>query len=182
MFLVEVRGRDYKTATCLISNQHLAQDNMEISKTNHLTKSQKQDIVRLWNAEYPAHLNYEDVSGFDNYLKGLTKPVHFIIGDEHNQLQAWMVTFTRDEARWFAMILDTSLQGKGIGSRLLDEAKTLETELNGWATDHTRDSRADGKPYPSPIGFYLKNGFEVLTGIRLEKGLLSTVKIRWRKV
>lgn len=153
---------------------------MQIIRMPSLSSSQKKDIVRLWNAEYPAHLNYKDISGFDNYLKGLVKPLHFIISDENECIQAWLVTFTRDEARWFAMILDSSLQGKGIGSQLLIDAKKDETELNGWVTDHNRDVRADGKPYPSPIGFYLKNGFEVLSDIRLEKGPLSTVKIRWQ--
>ncbi|GAB5522461.1 MAG: hypothetical protein Roseis2KO_03330 [Roseivirga sp.] len=154
---------------------------MEISKATYLSPHQKQDIVGLWNAEYPAHLSYEDISGFDHYLDGLSDPVHFIIYDRDRHVQAWLITFTRDNARWFAMILNGSLQGKGMGSKLLDEAKKLEDELNGWATDHSRDVRADGKPYPSPIGFYLKNGFEVLPDIRMEKGALSTVKIRWKR-
>lgn len=154
---------------------------MQTSQTHALNSTQKEDIVRLWNVEYPAHLNYSDVSGFDNYLKGLSDPLHFVISDEHGHVHAWLVTFTRDEARWFAMILDSTLQGQGIGSQLLTAAKTVETELNGWATDHNRDIKANGKPYRSPIGFYLKNGFEVLSDTRLEKGLLSTVKIRWQR-
>lgn len=154
---------------------------MPISQIHTLNTEQKMDIVRLWNTEYPVHLNYRDLSGFDEYLQGLTQPLHFILNDVQNHIQAWLVTFTRDDARWFAMILDGALQGQGIGSKLLDEAKKLENELNGWVTDHSRDIRTDGKPYHSPIGFYLKNGFEVLPDIRLEKGSLSTVKIRWRK-
>ncbi|MCE7993430.1 MAG: GNAT family N-acetyltransferase [Roseivirga sp.] len=154
---------------------------MEITRTNTLSQSQKQDIIRLWNKEYPAHLSYGTDSEFDSYLAGLSNPLHLTISDQHEQIMAWLITFTRDASRWFAMIIDQSLQGQGIGSRLLDEAKKSETELNGWATDHNRDVRADGRPYPSPIGFYLKNGFEVLTDTRLEKGALSTVKIQWRK-
>ncbi len=138
--------------------------------------------MRLWNGEYPVHLNYKDVAGFEQYLDGLSQPVHLTINDKEGTVKGWLILFTREDARWFAMILDGSLQGKGIGSRLLAEAKKLETELNGWATDHGRDLRVDGSPYPSPIGFYQKNGFEVLSDIRLEKGDLSTVKIRWRKV
>lgn len=154
---------------------------MEILKTYKLTIQQKQDILRLWNAEYPAHLNYQDVTGLEKYLGTLTNAVHWIISDPSEHIKAWLTTFTRDEARWFAMIVDGSLQGQGIGSRLLDAAKKQEQELNGWATDHDRDKRADGKPYSSPIHFYLKNGFEVLHNTRLEKGALSTVKIRWTK-
>ncbi len=155
---------------------------MEILKTYELTIQQKQGILRLWNAEYPAHLNYPDISGLEQYLEGLADPRHFLIVDEKAEVQAWLSTFTRDEARWFAMIVDSSLQGRGIGSQLLNEAKKQESELNGWATDHNRDKRTDGKAYPSPILFYIKNGFEVLDDIRLEKGALSTVKIRWTKV
>lgn len=155
---------------------------MQITRTKALSRSQKQDIVRLWNTEYPVHLNYKDVAGFEQYLDGLSNPAHLTINDQEGSVKAWLIIFTRDDARWFAMILDASLHGKGIGSKLLDEAKKLEGELNGWATDHGRDKRADGKPYPSPIGFYLKNDFEVLSGTRLEKGALSTVKIRWRKI
>lgn len=161
---------------CILHN-----NTMDISKAIYLTDRQKQDITLLWNTEYPAHLAYENVSGFENYLAGLSNPTHLTISDQEGCTKAWLIIFTREEARWFAMILDSSLQGKGIGTQLLDEAKKLETELNGWATDHTRDIRADGTAYPSPIGFYQKNGFEILSGTRLEKGALSTVKIRWRK-
>lgn len=154
---------------------------MKITQTILLTGSQKQDILRLWNAEYPAHLNHENITGLEQYLADLSEPLHFLIEDEEGRIQGWLTTFTRDEGRWFAMIVHKSLQGQGVGSRLLNEAKKQEPELNGWATDHDRDKRADGQAYRSPIQFYLKNGFEVLPNTRLEKGLLSAVKIRWVK-
>jgi GNAT superfamily N-acetyltransferase len=154
---------------------------MRIEQTQVLTKDQKKEIVDLWNKEYPTHLAYKHVSEFDEYLAGLTGYQHLLVHDEDKSINAWFMTFTREQARWFSMIVDSSLQGQGIGSQLLNAAKTTETELNGWATDHDRDVKADGTAYPSPIGFYLKNDFKILEDIRLEKGELSVVKIRWRE-
>ena len=36
-----------------------------------------------------------------------------------------------------------------------------------------------GKPYRSPLDFYIKNGFKVLPEIRLELPSISAVKIKW---
>ena len=145
-----------------------------------LSHAEKEDIRGLWNREYPAHLAHADPESFEGYLAGLGHPLHYLIREEQ-RVKAWLVTFDRDEARWFAMILDGGMQGKGLGSQLLKAAQAEVTELNGWADDHGRDVKADGKAYPSPIGFYLKNGFEVLHGTRFEKGEVSLVKIQWRR-
>ena len=79
------------------------------------------------------------------------------------------------------MILDRDLQGKGLGSHLLDLAKEQEKELNGWVVDHDRDVKRDGTPYRSPVNFYLKNDFLIIADERLETEHLSTVKIQWRR-
>lgn len=151
-----------------------------MQQSQSLSTAQKKDIVRLWNAEYPAYLSYAHVSEFDSYVDSLTDPLHFVIADETGTVKAWLVTFTRDNERWFAMILDASLQGRGIGSRLLHEGRQQEKELNGWVIDHDRDIRSDGSPYPGPLGFYLKNGFELVNEVRLETSAMSCAKIRWQ--
>lgn len=172
-----------KTPESKLSSEkpHSEKREITITQTTSLTLSQKEAILSLWNHEYPGHLQYKDLSGLQNYLDSLIEPLHYTISDKNQQIKAWLVTFTREGARWFAMIVDGSLHGKGIGTQLLNAAKAHETELNGWATDHNRDLKADGTPYPSPIEFYRKNDFEVLTDVRLEKGSLSTVKIKWGK-
>ena len=52
-------------------------------------------------------------------------------------------------------------------------------QLFGWAIDHDNDIRADGRPYPSPIAFYKKNGFVINNDLRLENEQLSAVNILW---
>ena len=152
---------------------------MKISQTKQLSDQHKSGIYDIWNTEYPDHISYTTIADLETYLAGLKESYHFIIVNDYGGLMGWLVTFTREKERWFAMILHQELQGKGYGSRLLNAAKEREKALNGWVTDHDRDKKADGKPYRSPVDFYLKNGFEVLNDTRLEKGQLSTVKIRW---
>lgn len=135
--------------------------------------------MRIWNAEYPAHLAHKALTDLDSYLTGLGNPEHLLVTDEAKKVIGWLVTFDRDNARWFTLLLDRTIHGKGIGSHLLDIVKNSCKELSGWVTDHGNDKRADGSTYPSPINFYKKNGFRVLENIRLEKGALSAVKIQW---
>ena len=90
------------------------------------------------------------------------------------------MTFTRDSSRWFAMIVDSSAQGKGYGTQLLNVAKAIEPELNGWATAHNRYTKSNGEPYLSPLNFYRKNGFTILENVRFTSEKLFAVKIQWK--
>ena len=154
---------------------------MKIFKTENLTDAQKRRIVELWNAEYPARLRHSGTASLDEYLSRLGAPEHYLLTDENDQVKGWLACFERDGARWFAMIVDTSEQKKGYGSRLLTEVKKFESEINGWAIDGETDVKANGERYASPLGFYEKNGFEIFRTIRLENEQMSAVKIRWSK-
>ena len=154
---------------------------MKIIKTENLTDAQKQRIVELWNAEYPARLRHSGTASLDEYLSKLGAPEHYLLTNETGVVKGWLACFTRDEAKWFAMLVDTSEQKKGYGSRLLSEVKRFENELNGWAIDGETDRKANGETYASPLGFYEKNGFEILPGVRLESETMSAVKIRWTR-
>ena len=153
---------------------------MEIIKTENLSDGQKARIVELWNNEYPAKLRHSGVGSFDEYLSGLGDPEHYLLTDDHENIKGWLAAFMREGEKWFAMIVDTSEQKKGYGSRLLSEVKRHEPEINGWVMDHEREVKANGDVYRSPVGFYLKNDFEILD-VRLESEKMDAVKIRWRK-
>lgn len=62
---------------------------------------------------------------------------------------------------------------------MLNKLKDDEDTLNGWVIDHDLDKKSNGYYYKSPIGFYQKNGFKVISETRLELEIMSAVKIIW---
>lgn len=154
---------------------------MKIIKSENLSESQKQRIVALWNAEYPARLRHSGTASFDEYLSKLGAPEHYLLVDENENVKGWLCCFVRDGGKWFAMIVDTTEQKKGYGSRLLNEVKKFENELNGWAIDGEADRKANGEKYPSPLGFYEKNEFKIFPEIKFENQQMSAIKILWRR-
>ena len=87
---------------------------MRIVEQDGLSGEQKARIIQMWNAEYPAILSYSDVSGFDEYLNRLGDKKHFLLLDEKNEIAGWAITFDRENSRWFAIIIDEKIQGRGI--------------------------------------------------------------------
>src|SRR4051812_20057012 len=116
---------------------------MTIAQVARLSASQKQAILQLWNREYPSQLGYGEMSYFDNYLDGLTNQLHLVYYDDSDEIKGWAFSFERSRETWFAIIVDSSLHGKGIGSRLLDRLKQNNMLLNGWVTDHNRYIKQD---------------------------------------
>ncbi len=154
----------------------------KIASTASPTAEQKDAILRLWNNEYPQQLQYADMAGLDTYLANLHNQCHYFAVDESDAITGWAFSFDRDNEKWFAVIVDSLVQRKGVGSLLLGALKQEENLLNGWVTDHCRYLKADGTTYLSPMQFYLKNGFTVCAGVRLEVEKLSAVKIQWSAV
>ena len=154
---------------------------MKIERTQNLTNQQKEIIVRLWNAEYPAPLAYDGVKDFDDFLSKLGEPNHFLLFDDAENLKGWLASFTRHGEIWFSMIVDTSIQKKGFGTMLLNEVKKFEDEINGWAIADDKYLKNNGEKYLSPIEFYRKNNFEILTGEKFENEKISAIKIKWKK-
>lgn len=151
---------------------------MEFSLSDTLTHDDKIAVYRLWNREYPKKLHHQSLQEFEAYLNNL-KQIQHILVRSGGAVIGWCFIFERDQENWFAMIVDHSHQGKGLGSKLLDKAKEITPELNGWVIDHNNEVRHDGEPYRSPLFFYLKNSFSWLPDDRLELDKLSAVKIRW---
>ena len=153
---------------------------MEILVTTMLNSEQKEILLKLWNKEYPTQLAYSSLFEFEAYLAGLENTIHTLL-ISHNEIMGWYFEFNREGERWFAMLLDSGVHGHGLGTELLNRAKSDSMELNAWVIDHNRDKKIDGSAYRSPLNFYIKNGFQVLHGQRLEMEKISAVKIKWTR-
>ena len=154
-------------------------ENSKIIKATELNEHSKQQVLDLWNNEYPEKLSYNNLGEFDHYLQNLNNLNHFLLTDNINIILGWALTFDRDNEKWFAIILSEKVQGKGLGRKMLDELKQVEPILNGWVIDHNNDKKKNGLTYVSPLKFYEKCGFEIQTDNRLELDKISAVKIKW---
>ncbi len=154
---------------------------MNILQTTKITESQKVELFKLWNSEYPEALAHKSLEDFDKYLNGVKNHKHFLLRDDSGSIEGWHFQFTRDNETWFGMIVSTKLQGKGFGSKLLNEGKKNADKLSGWVVDHADYRKANGTPYLSPLDFYLKNGFNVVPEIKPEGDKLSAVKVVWSR-
>ncbi|XHP75299.1 hypothetical protein KCTC52924_03065 [Arenibacter antarcticus] len=146
-----------------------------------LSKTDKIEILNLWNREYPEKLNYQTLAEFDHYLINKTEQSHILMIDESQEITGWYFAFKRDNDKWFTLIIDSKLHGRGFGTKVLNLAKEKETELNGWVIDHSNDRKKNGEIYKSPLRFYLKNGFKKLEENRLELDKITAVRIKWSK-
>jgi alpha-D-ribose 1-methylphosphonate 5-triphosphate synthase subunit PhnI len=156
-------------------------DEFSIIQTNVLDQQVKQQVLDLWNSEYPEKLAHNSLTEFDNYLQNLTNLKHFLLSNDTNFIFGWALTFDRENEKWFAIILSEKIKGKGYGRKMLDKLKQEESILNGWVIDHNNDKKKNGLIYDSPLMFYVKCGFEIQTDIRLELEKISAVKIKWTK-
>ncbi len=153
---------------------------MKITENNALTEGEKDEILLLWNAEYPISFRYANRKAFEDYLNNLTDQRHLLIKDELGKVQGWYFDFIRDNDRWFVIILDETLHGKGFGSKLLKVARQTRSTLNGWVLTG-QYKKHSGEDYKSPLMFYQKNGFRILKDVKVETDQFSTIKISWRE-
>ena len=154
---------------------------MKIHTQSRLDNEQKKQIYELWNNEYPERIAYQSIENLENYLNKLTQQIHYLLLDEQNKIHCWATTFIRDNEKWFVIIVSEKLHGKGIGTKMLNKLKEDEAVLNGWVIDHNAEKKLNGTYYKSPIGFYQKNGFEIIVDTRLELEIMSAVKMKWTK-
>lgn len=154
---------------------------MKIRSKSDLTFEEKEFLCQLWNKEYPEKLAYNSVAEFESYLNNFSDINHSLFCDASDEIQGWAITFTRENEKWFAIIINSKIQSKGFGSQLLNHLKSKENQLSGWVIDHNYDLKLDGTSYVSPLNFYLKNGFSVLQNVRIETEKIAAVKIVWNK-
>ncbi len=150
-----------------------------ISSVTSLTDDLKLKIFDLWNSNYPIDIALKTEEDFSLYLAGLDNKTHFMIINSHDMLEAWMMTFSRDNKTQLAMIVDFNAQNKGLGSMLLEKAKELNTSLYGWIVQSNEYKLVNGKSYKSPAAFYIKNGFEIQNDISLENAPIKAERIYW---
>lgn len=155
------------------------QPNLDIINKNNLTQEEKEQLLELWNVEYPSKFSFENLTDFENYLQKLANINSFLLQNSQNMILGWAATFDRDNERWFIITLNKTIQGQGWGRKMIDTLKQNELALSGWVVDHNNDKKADGSMYLSPIQFYKKCGFQILSQQRLEKDQISAVKIKW---
>jgi GNAT superfamily N-acetyltransferase len=153
---------------------------MRFFEAKDLSQKQKLEIVDLWNCEYPKLLNLGGLPEFDIYLDTLSDKHHILLCDEDDSVKGWLIYFLRDDERCFAMLLDSGVQGQGMGSEFLRMAKERNSELNGWVIAHDTELKKNGEFYISPIEFYRKNGFEIRRDIQLKKENINGIKVIWR--
>lgn len=152
---------------------------MKLIQCSRLSESEILEVFKLWNNEYPERLSFESIKEFETYLNELNEQHHLLLVNSERKIKGWYFDFKRDNEKWFAIILDSNLHGKGFGTKILELAKQKEHELNGWVIDHNKDKKKSGELYNSPLNFYLKNGFIKLSAVRLELDKISAVKIKW---
>ncbi len=153
---------------------------MKIVQPYQLSVAQKEQLLALWNQEYPVDINHENLAALEQYLFGLNDVEHCLLV-EGEQIEGWYFDFIREGERWFAIILSNHVQGRGYGRKLLDRAKASRSTLNGWVIDRSTYIKKDRTPYLSPINFYLKQGFSIVPNKVLESSKIVAVKIRWSR-
>lgn len=151
-----------------------------IRKKYILKQNEINILYSLWNKTYPISVTYDSFEKFQEYLHDLQNLEHLLLETSEGAILGWYFEFTREEARWFGIIISSEIQGKGWGRKLMLQAQSTTPTLYGWVVDHDRDLKTDGTPYRSPVDFYLSLGFE-LQEERLEKGAVSCAKIMWKR-
>jgi hypothetical protein len=155
---------------------------MNLTETKILSQKQKLEMIELWNSEYPKELSLSGLTEFEQYLQTLSERHYILLSNENGIVKGWLIYFVRDHEQCFAMLLDSSLQGQGWGSKFLNLAKERNVELNGWVIDNDSELKQNGETYKSPIGFYRKNNFEIRTDIQLKKKNINGIKVTWKSV
>ena len=152
-----------------------------VTKTRNPNKVILSKLVEIWNRAYPINLYYSDVEEFYQYLEETNNKLHYLAYDEDGLIVGWLMTFERESARWFALLVDPNKHKKGIGTYLLEEVKKDEILLHGWAINHNKYQLANGKAYLSPVPFYIKNEFQIFPDRSHVNDKISAIRILWLK-
>ncbi len=100
--------------------------------------------------------------------------------NEFEQIIAWSVLFEKEQDLRFSILVSRKHQKHGLGSQLLSELKKEDLAFSGWVIDHDFDLLSDGRNYPSPLNFYIKNGFTVDESHHLNNEMIKAVLVRYQ--
>ncbi len=142
----------------------------------------------MFNSEYPtlisgATIEYakERLLNLDSNIKLFTAR---LISSEGSKLVGLLIVRQSEKENfvpWFSMVINRNYQKKGIGTTLLNRAKSHYETLHGWCTPADGFEREDGTIYPSPLNFYKQHGFEIIKEKVDYIESLDLVEIAWSK-
>ena len=118
------------------------------------------------------------MASVEAYLGRLRDIKHIFVTDDQGIISGWYMDFFRDGERWFVMIIERELQGRGYGRKLLSMGLEEQEELNGWVVGSSTYEKADGTIYMSPLPFYIKQGVRVYPDITFETKEIRSIKIK----
>jgi len=153
---------------------------MQITTHDNLNSNDIISLFNIWNAVYPTEATFKKLEDIIRYLSQKNHPKHYIVRDLNNKIDGWLMAFTRDQSRFFVLLVNKETQAKGIGTRLMNRAMKDEESLNGWVVTRSGYHLLDGTPYHSPISFYKKLGFQETTRTITHKDLETTL-VQWEK-
>lgn len=154
---------------------------MNFKETDKLSREQKLQILEIWNREYPVKVAFSSLAEFEEYLQNLDDKRHVLVCGEEGIIQGWLVHFIRDDERFFTLIVDSSAQGRGWGSELLNRAKEQTSDLNGWVIDRDTELKSNGEAYRSPVEFYKKNDFRIRPRVTTKIKDINGIKVTWKR-
>ncbi|MHA2248915.1 MAG: GNAT family N-acetyltransferase [Candidatus Kariarchaeaceae archaeon] len=151
-----------------------------------LTSDQVDDMminnyIKLREEEYPSFVTIPEFNSFSIRLKK-RKHTKCILAVDNETLVGWLQinTSEKDGENWFNMIVSGNFQKQGVGSSLLNIAKTNYKELCGWIIMIDNYLKRDGSIYKSPVKFYEKNGFQVTGRRSIEYENVELWEIKWK--
>lgn len=154
---------------------------MRIQESRILSADQKNQIIDLWNNAFPSTIGLGGMDAFEQYLSRLKDHHHLMLTNDNGSVLGWFFDFIRDQERWFIVMINPDLHGQGWGRRLMQMGMRKNEKLNGWVVNTADYETKDGEPYPPPVEFYKKLGFEILPDVKLELPQINTIKITWQK-
>jgi GNAT superfamily N-acetyltransferase len=135
----------------------------------------------IWNNVYPACIAADELR-FQAWIGALEEPFFLLLWDNNKQeLLGWCCAFLRQGMRWFTVLIDESAQGKGIGTKLMQELMSRYNALSGWVVDTDQYTTLKGIPYRSPLEFYRKLGFLIHPNIVFPDPKLRAICTTWQK-
>ncbi len=152
--------------------------NHHVVTSSFLAEADWQRVLQLWNAGFPVEVQKRDTRALRNIID-VSNCKHYVIRNAASQIEAWLGVFDRYDTRWFSILVSPEAQGQGMGKALILHTKGVERCLEGWVVQSDTHLHADGRPYASPLAFYMKLGFRLNPNRFPTDGKLDVVCAKW---